>query len=231
MCGRYVATTSSPALAAYFDVEEVVSEPEAPSFNVAPTDPIPAVAVGGDGRRRLGCFRWGLVPSWSPDSRSAARHINARSETVLEKPAFRTAFRRRRCLLPADGFYEWTRAEDGTRQPWFIHRVDGTPLAFAGLWDVWTRPDGERVRSAAILTTSANAIMAPVHDRMPVVLEPGHWGDWLDPGQPDVVGLKALMVPAADGVLARYPVITLVNDVRNNGPELLDRASEGPAPR
>jgi putative SOS response-associated peptidase YedK len=221
MCGRYVATTPAAVLAAYFDVEEVIAEPEGPRYNVAPTDPVPAVAVGRDGHRRLGCFRWGLVPSWSRRD-DAARHINARSETVLEKPAFRTAFARRRCILPADGFYEWQRGPDGTRQAWFINRLDGAPMAFAGLWDAWRRPEGELVRGCAVLTTVANELMAPVHDRMPVLLEPADWQEWLEPGDADLVGLASLMVPAGAGVLGRYPVRPLVNNVRNDGPELLE---------
>jgi putative SOS response-associated peptidase YedK len=222
MCGRYVATTPAAVLAAYFEVDELAEEPEGPSFNVAPTDPVPAVAVGRDGRRRLGCLRWGLVPSWSSHARGGARHINARSETVLERPAFRTAFARRRCILPADGFYEWERSSDGRRQAWFIHHRDRSPLALAGLWDVWRAPTGELVRTCAVLTTAANRMMAPVHDRMPVLIDAAGWGDWLDRDNQDVAVLAGLLLPADDGVLVRYPVGPLVNNVRHNGPELLE---------
>jgi putative SOS response-associated peptidase YedK len=219
MCGRYVASTPTAVLADWFAVDEVALEPDGPSWNVAPTDPVPAVVTRRDGRRRLGVLRWGLVPSWAKDPSGAARMINARSETVLDKPAFRGAFARRRCLLPADGFYEWERPR---KRAWFVHAAAGRPLAMAGLWEVWHGPTGEVVRTCSILTTAANAAMRPLHDRMPVFVDPQDWGTWLDPANDDVASLTSLLVPAPDGLLALHPVGPRVNSVRNNAPDLIE---------
>jgi putative SOS response-associated peptidase YedK len=221
MCGRYVATTEPSVLADYFAVDEVRAEPPPPSWNVAPTDPIPAVVVRDD-RRLLGQLRWGLVPSWAKDKTGAARMINARAETIMSKPAFRSAFARRRCLLPADGFYEWERHPDGTKRPWFIHRADGAPLALAGLWEVWRSPENELVRTGAVMTTAANPFMAAIHDRMPVLIAPPDWKRWLDPGEEDADALRAMLLPADQRLLERHRVDTRVNSVRNNGPELVE---------
>jgi putative SOS response-associated peptidase YedK len=188
---------------------------------VAPTDAVPAVAVRQE-RRLLGIFRWGLIPSWSSDGSGGAGRINARGETVREKPSFRTAFARRRCLLPADGFYEWERRPDGSRQAWFIRRADGAPLAMAGLWDAWRGVDGELVRSCAVVTTTANSLMAPIHDRMPVLVGAPDWSRWLDPANGDIDALATLLRPAEARVLERYAVTARVNNVRNNGPELTE---------
>jgi putative SOS response-associated peptidase YedK len=230
MCGRYVATSPPDVLAEYFAVDEVRAEAEGPSFNVAPTDMVPAVVSRG-GQRRLGLLRWGLVPSWSKDTRGAARMINARAESLRTKPAFRTAFSRRRCIIAADGFYEWQRHAGG-KQPWLIHRADGAPLAMAGLWELW-RPteDAEWVRTCAIVTTPANGLMAPIHDRMPAVLEPRDWELWLDEDEDDPDELDGLLRPAADHLLERYRVSDRVNSVRNNGPELLEPASAACRPQ
>lgn len=222
MCGRYVATSPPDVLAEYFEVDEIRAQPERPSWNVAPTDPVPAVAVRRE-RRLLGLFRWGLIPSWSTDGSGAARHINARGETVRDKPSFRTAFARRRCLLPADGFYEWERRADGSRQAWFVKRADGAPLAMAGLWDAWRSGDGELIRTCAVVTTTANSLMAPIHDRMPVLISASDWARWLDPSNNDIAGLAHLLAPADARLLERYAVTTRVNSVRNNGPELIER--------
>jgi putative SOS response-associated peptidase YedK len=213
MCGRYVASTPTAVLADWFDVDEVAVEPD-PSWNVAPTDPVPAIVTRRDGPRRLGLLRWGLVPSWSRDPGGAAR-----SETLLGKPAFRSAFARRRCLLPADGFYEWERP---ARRAWFIHAPDRTPLAMAGLWEVWHGSGGEVLRTCSVITTAANALLAPLHDRMPVFLHRSDWGTWLDPANDDVDSLASLLVPAPEEMLTLHRVGPLVNSVRNNGPELID---------
>jgi len=233
MCGRYVAASPPSTWASYFEVDETVvdaAEPPPPSWNVAPTDAVPAVAVGRDGHRRLGTFRWGLVPPWA-DPSIGARMINARAETVLTKPAFKRAFARHRCLLPADGFYEWQRTEGAAKRPWYVHRADGAPLAFAGIWEVWRSPTGDPLRTCSIITTSANSLMAPVHDRMPVIVEAADWQFWLAPANEDLPGLRALLVPADERTLSRYPVSTLVNSVRNNGPELIESSPEANAPR
>ena len=221
MCGRYVAAKPPSELAAELGIDDVRATDLGARYNVAPTDEVYAVAVGSDGERRLGTFRWGLVPSWSKDASGAARMINARAETVAEKPAFRQALRKRRCLIPADGFYEWLRTGK-ERQPFWFHRADGGTICFAGLWEVWRAkddPDGELLRTCTIITTGPNAVMRPIHDRMPVVLPPEAWDRWLDKGVADVADLLA---PAPDDLLVRTKVSTKVNSVRNDGPELLE---------
>jgi putative SOS response-associated peptidase YedK len=224
VCGRYVSTSPPALLAEQLGAEEVrVPEPLPPRWNVAPTDPVYAVAEH-KGRRQLGAFRWGLVPFWARDTSVGSRLINARAESVVTKPAFRRAFERRRCLLPADGFYEWQRLPGGRRQPWFVHRADGAPMAFAGLWEVWrdpADPDAEPLRSCTIVTTEANELLAPVHDRMPVVLSPGDWDRWLDPDRHDVEELRALLVPADPRQFELYQVSTRVNKVTEDGPDLV----------
>lgn len=221
MCGRFVAATPLPLLAERFGVDEVRVSGLPPSWNVAPTDPVPAV-VARRGQRLLGELRWGLVPSWAPDPSGAARMINARAETVAAKPAFRDAFRHRRCLIPADGFYEWRR-HDGRKAPVFIAAADGSPLAFAGLWEVW-RGGGRRLATCTIVTTAANPTVRDVHDRMPVILPPQAWDAWLDPSCTDPELLKSLLLPAPDDLLVIRPADPRVNSVRNNGPELLGTA-------
>ena len=222
MCGRYVATTPPEVLADYFAVAEVRAQTDGPSWNVAPTDTVPAVVVR-EARRLLGTFRWGLVPSWSEDASGAARLINARAETVTSKPAFRKAFTRRRCLLPADGFFEWERRSDGTKQPWYIHRADHAPLAMAGLWEVWRKEStDDLLRTCAVITTKANDLMAPIHDRMPVLIEPADWTVWLDADFDDAAQLQQMLAPSDPRLLEAYAVGTRVNSVRNNAPDLVD---------
>jgi putative SOS response-associated peptidase YedK len=231
MCGRYVASTPTAALASEFEVDEVAeaAQDAPPSFNVAPTDPVPGVAVNRAGARVLGRFRWGLVPSWATDTRDAARRINARAETLVAKPAFRNAISRRRCLLPADGFYEWERRGDGSKQAWFIHRSDGRSMAMAGLWEVWSPgEDQPLLRTCSVITTAANDMMGPVHSRMPVVLERDAWSVWLDRAMRDPADVDHLLVPAGEATLTRRPVSALVNSVQNNGPELIEAADPTP---
>ena len=227
MCGRYTSTTRPADLAAYFQVDEVVSDDLGERFNVAPTDPVYGVAVSNDGAvRRLGTFRWGLVPFWAKDLSVGSRMINARAESVLEKPAFRRPLERRRCIIPADGFYEWEPVPGTKRkQPWYVRRRDGDVLSFAGLWDVWYPGEGPegRVVSCAIVTTEANDAVRPIHDRMPVVLPPDAWEQWLDPGFGNVDVLHQLLVPAPSELFELVAVGTAVNDVKNDGPHLLDR--------
>jgi putative SOS response-associated peptidase YedK len=249
MCGRYVSARSPQELAPLFHVPDVpAKETLAPNWNVAPTDDVWAVlerAPRGQRsseavvERELRPLRWGLVPSWAKELKIGDRMINARAETVASKPAYRRAFANKRCLIPADGFYEWrapSGSGDGTtsggqkprKQPYFIHRKDGEPLAFAGLWEVWKVPDGVDgvggddgwLRSCVIVTTTANDLMAPIHDRMPVILPESAWEQWLDPDEHDVDALAKLLVPAAEGLLEAYPVSTSVNNARNTGPEL-----------
>lgn len=228
MCGRYAASASQELLVETFEIDEVAGPLPPPSFNVAPTDPIPAVVertVGDQVVRRLVGVRWGLVPSWSRSATGGSRLINARIETVAEKPAFRKAFAARRCLLPADGYYEWyptqridTRGKP-VKQPFFIRPRDGRPLVMAGLYEFWKDPDGAWLVTAAIITTRATDELGHIHDRMPMIVPPDDWDAWLDPGL--TTDARALLVaPAPD--LEAYQVSTLVNRVANNGPELIE---------
>ena len=212
MCGRYSASRP-PDLTAEAYAARVVDEPPPPSWNVAPTDPVSVVVERGEGRE-LRTLKWGLIPSWATDAKIASRLINARAETVATKPAFRSALVKRRCLVPADGWYEW-RAEPGVpKQPFFIAPRSGV-AAFAGLYERW----GD-TRTFTIVTTSASDELRRLHERMPVVLPPDVWDAWLDPAHDDVEALCGLLTPREG--FAAYPVTTLVNNVRNNGPELLD---------
>jgi putative SOS response-associated peptidase YedK len=221
MCGRYVMATPTEALVERFDVAEVRVDDLPPSWNVAPTDPVAAI-VEREGERRLGTLRWGLVPHWAKTAKDGAKRINARAETVHDNASFRDAFRRHRCLIPANGFYEWKRQPDGKKRPFFIRPVDGAPVAFAGLWAAWHDPStDEWLRTCTIITTSANERVMPLHDRMPVVLDPADYATWLDPATDDVIALKALLIPAPDDALEVVEVSPAVNSVRNNGPELL----------
>ena len=194
--------------------------------------------------RELRVVRWGLVPFWAKDVKIGSRLINARAETVSTKPAFRRAFARRRCLLPADGFYEWQAPGDGPvsdgprgrKQPYFIHRGDGGVLAFAGLYELWRDPDAPDsdpaawLWTAAIITTEAPDDLGRIHDRTPMVIEPGRWADWLDPGQTDEATLRGLLAPAVSGALSSYPVSTEVNAVSHNGPGLIEPLDPYPDP-
>ncbi|MER6983639.1 SOS response-associated peptidase [Streptomyces carpinensis] len=243
MCGRYVSTRSPEDLVRHFRVTEWRPEEALePSWNVAPTDQVWAVLERtpredrdeASARRELRVLRWGLVPSWAKDLRIGARLINARVETVHEKPAFRRAFVKRRCLLPADGFYEWQKAgpEDTGRtrkQPYFIHPEDGRVMALAGLYEYWRDPEVARdddpsawVTTCTVLTTEATDAAGRVHPRMPLALTPDHYDAWLDPRHQDPGGLRELLSPPAGGHLDARPVSTAVNDVRNNGPDLLE---------
>ncbi|MEZ5244005.1 MAG: SOS response-associated peptidase [Acidimicrobiales bacterium] len=233
MCGRFASTTPPDQLAKYFGAELVEErfEEGAGNFNVAPTQSVFTV-VEDDGVRRLDAFHWGLVPFWAKDPKIGSRMINARAETLAEKNSFKRSFARRRCIIPADGFYEWKKIEGRkTKQPMYMSRVDGEPFAFAGLWEVWkdanhTDPDGEplRLHSCTIITGEPNEKVADVHDRMPVMLPPDAWDTWLDRDNHDIESLQALLVPAPSHLIRLHPVSTAVNNVRNNGPELIEEA-------
>ncbi|MDO0925911.1 SOS response-associated peptidase [Streptomyces sp. TG1A-8] len=246
MCGRYASTRSPQDLARLFRVDDWRPEETlAPNWNVAPTNDVWAVLErtrrdreeGAPPARELRPLRWGLVPSWAKDPGAGARMINARVETVHEKPAFRRAFTRRRCLLPADGFYEWQQVEDPAtgrtrKQPYFIHPEDGRVMALAGLYEYWRDPDVEQdddpaawLTTCTIITTEATDAAGRVHPRMPLALDPGHYDAWLDPHHDDPVGLRALLGRPADGRLNVRPVSTAVNNVRNNGPRLVEEAT------
>ena len=213
MCGRYALTTPPDVLAALFELTKLPALK--PRYNIAPTQSVPIVRDGPDGGREMTVVRWGLIPSWAKDPAISGRMINARSETASEKPAFRAAFRHRRCIVPADGFYEW-RKLDGGKQPYYIGRADGRPMALAGLWESWTNHEnaGEMIESCAILTTSANETISELHDRMPVILEPESIAAWLNPAAEGTAALAELLEPAAAGVLEFFPVSRRVNSPR-----------------
>lgn len=211
MCGRYSITTPVEALARLFGFPERPNL--APRYNMAPTQIAPAVREE-DGGRHLALLRWGLVPFWAKDIAIGARLINARAETLAEKPAFRDAFRKRRCLLPADGFYEW-QAVESRKRPYLIRRRDGRPLAFAGLWESWRGGGEAPLETFTIVTTEANGTLRPIHGRMPVIVEEEAFALWLSPPS-DGAGLRELLRPAREDLLETIEVSTRVNNVRND---------------
>lgn len=218
MCGRFSITGDLDFYAEYFGVDEVLSEALEPSWNVAPTDLVYVVAER-DGARRLGTMKWGLVPHWAKDTRSI--HINARSETVATTAAFRDSFARRRCLIPADGFYEWEKPADG-RTPHWVYRADGHPMVFAGIWSGRQDPaTGEWERTCSILTAAAEGIISGIHDRMPVSLPRDVWDAWLDRELTDPETALGLIRSIDSGLLMEHPVSKRVNSVRNDGPDLV----------
>ena len=217
MCGRYASSRDARDLASAFEVEEPPEEVIPPSWNVAPTDPVYAVLQRSEGRV-LKVLRWGLVPSWAKDAKGAARLINARQETVTEKPAFRAAYQRRRCLLPADGYYEW-QVEGTRKQPWFLTSREREPLAMAGLYEVWSQGE-QRLWTCTVITTSASDELGHIHDRTPLLVPRDDWSRWLDPTVEDPG--EHLLVPAVGGALDAWPVGKAVGNVRNDGPELVE---------
>lgn len=239
MCGRYSITSPPEAIQRVFQVPELPNLPA--RYNVAPTQDVPVVRVGGDsegpeadGGRHLVQLRWGLVPFWADDAAIGAKMINARAESAAEKPAFRAAFRRRRCLVVADGFYEWKSppkdddAPKGARkQPYRIQLKSEEPFGFAGLWERWTDPADQRVlETCTILTTEANAYLRDIHPRMPVMLSPDAFDRWLDP-EGDLDTAKSLLAPYPDDALTAYPISTRVNAVRNDDPSILEPLDAG----
>jgi putative SOS response-associated peptidase YedK len=230
MCGRFVSSSPPDELAKYFAVEEVAEQALEPSYNVAPTKDIYVVLETG-GVRRLDAFHWGLVPFWAKDPSVGNKMINARADSVTTKNSYKRAFAKRRCIIPADGFYEWQKIPgQKAKQPMYIERADGEPLAFAGLWELW-RPkgapegdDSQLLRSCTIITGDPNEKMAEIHDRMPVMLPPSAWADWLDPTNDDLEAVGKLLVPAPSDLITIHPVGTAVNNVRNDGPELIEPA-------
>lgn len=256
VCGRYAASADLAQLVDEFEVDEVTDAPEGPSWNVAPTDSVPAIVErlprrGADTgaepdtdavRRKLVALRWGLVPSWSKDPSGGARMINARFETVATKPAFRKAFSARRCLLPADGYYEWYAGEGnpdgrggtarGKKQPFFIHRADGGLLVMAGIYEFWRDepvPAGEPgawLSTCSIITTRATDALGRIHDRMPMVIARDAWEPWLDPHLTDAEAARDLLRVTEADQLEAYAVGSAVGNVRNNGPELVEPLAE-----
>lgn len=227
MCGRYATTRSAGKLSELFEAYDDTGGGHRPDWNVAPTKPVPVVRVDDSGDRALSLARWGLLPPWAKSPSAGARMINARSETVATSRAYAAPFARRRCLVPADGWYEWART-DGGKQPYFLTRADGDVLALAGIWSVWQGPDGPRL-TCSLLTTAAIGALAGVHERMPVLLPPERWGPWLAP-----TGDPSNLLGADEKWLAGLeirPVGPEVGNVRNSGPELTARVPGVPAPR
>ena len=242
MCGRYASTASPAQLAEEFDVDDILDGLPGPDYNVAPTVPVPAVfervdRTSGEVRRRLAPLVWGLVPSWAKDRTIGARMINARLETVAEKPAFAKAFRSRRCLLPAAGFYEWyvPAAEAGrkpAKQPFFLHRADNRLLVMAGIYEIWRDPTKDRdddsawLRTCSVITTQATDAVGHIHDRMPLVVPADSIDGWLDPKLTDPEQALALLALTEADDLEAYAVSTAVNKVQNNDPSLLEPLAE-----
>jgi putative SOS response-associated peptidase YedK len=212
MCGRFTMTVSAKDVADLFGLADVPDL--APRYNVAPTQPVAAVRAAADGQRSLGLLRWGLVPPWAKDTKIAP--INAKAETAADKPFFRHALRKRRSLIPADAFYEWQKV-GRHKQPYLFQLRDGEPFAFAGLWESWQGTNGEALESCALLTTEANELVRPVHERMPVILNPRHYAEWLDPDLTNPALLADWLRPFPADALTAYPVSTFVNDPRNEG--------------
>jgi putative SOS response-associated peptidase YedK len=228
MCGRYTLSSPGDALAEVFGLPEV---PQIPlRFNIAPTQESAVVRVLRPGEpRRLDLLRWGLVPWWAPDPAIGNRLINARSESAVEKPAFRDSFERRRCLVPADGFYEWKSLGKRLKQPFLIRRPDRRPFAFAGLWSRWRpREGGEPLETYTILTTDADERIGDLHNRMPVILEPAQFDLWLDPAERDPARVLPLLAPGGGGDLELVPVSTKVNKPENDAPDCVEPLA-GPA--
>lgn len=217
MCGRYTITATPEVIRALFRYEEQPNFP--PRFNIAPTQPIAVVRLM-DGKRQFALMRWGLLPSWVKDPKKFTLLINARGESVSKKPAFRAAMKRRRCLIPADGFYEW-KATGGRRQPFYVRAKSGSPFAFAGLWETWIGPNGEELDTAAIVTTDANKTLASIHDRMPVVVQPEAFDLWLGCTNVDAETASALIRPAQEDLFEAYEISTAVNRTANDNPTLL----------
>jgi putative SOS response-associated peptidase YedK len=221
MCGRYTLTTPVGKLAEEFEITGPLPEVP-PRYNVAPTQEVAAV-LGEVDERHLEMLRWGLIPSWADDPGIGSRMINARSETAAEKPSFRRAFKERRCLIVADGFYEWQKTNGG-KQPYYIHMESGRPFAFAGLWESWGKY-GEEIRSCTILTTEANELVDEVHHRMPVILPPEDYELWLDPDFEEKEALTSLLRPYPSGGMEAYPVSRRVNSPSNNAPDCIEPAA------
>jgi putative SOS response-associated peptidase YedK len=220
MCGRFTLITPAEQIAEQFELPEVPSL--SPRYNIAPTQPVAAVRqTPGNGNRELAMLHWGLVPFWAKDPGIGARMINARSETAAEKPAFRAAFRRRRCLVLADGFYEWQRLQRG-KQPFFIRRRDKGPFAIAGLWEHWKGSDGAVIESCTLLTTEPNDLIRSLHNRMPVILPPEHYELWLDTSVRDAELLQPLLRPYPSEGMSAYPISTWVNKPANEGPRCIE---------
>lgn len=225
MCGRFTLTTPDQDLAVQFNLPEIPSM--RPRYNIAPTQPVAAVRMARETvNREMVLLRWGLIPFWAKDPGIGARMINARSETAAEKPSFRAAFRRRRCLVLADGFYEWQKVESG-KQPHYVRMANGRPFAFAGLWEHWKGPDESVIQSCTLLTTEPNELLRPVHNRMPVILDARDYDLWLDLEVQDVEKVQPLLRPFSSDAMNAYPVSRWVNRPQNDDPRCIVPEGQG----
>ncbi|MEX2212966.1 MAG: SOS response-associated peptidase [Phycisphaeraceae bacterium] len=224
MCGRFALNSTPRRIAAHFNLAANQFE-LFPRYNIAPTQPVVIIRQNEHSlKRELTHVVWGLIPSWAKDISIGSRMINARSESAQVKPGYRGAMKYRRCIVPADGFFEWQKKEGSrTKQPYFIHRADGDLVALAGLWEHWQGPGGEEIESCTILTCGPNEMMKPLHDRMPVILEPRDFERWMDTTLQDVDAVTDLMKPCDGKVLATYPVSTYVGNARNEGEKCIER--------
>jgi len=232
MCGRYTLASKVTDLLELIDfAEDAMPDNFGPRYNIAPTQQILIVRKDKDHHQAMPAMaRWGLVPFWAVDPKIGSRMINARSESVLEKPAFRAATKYRRCLIPADGFYEWHRSVDSkTKTPYWIHKPDRKPFAFAGLWESWNKSGAGPLETCTILTTGPNALMGMIHDRMPVIIQPNDFDRWLNTPPEQAASLADLFVPAPDDLLEAWPVSTRVNSPAADRPDMIEPISERPA--
>jgi putative SOS response-associated peptidase YedK len=233
MCGRYTLIANAEAIRLLFELPEFDERLVVPRYNIAPTQPIAVVRQGHQGRELIP-VRWGLIPWWAKDPKTLPLMINARAEGIAEKPAYRDAFKYRRCLVPASGFYDWQTRGKGPKQPYAVQPADNAPIAFAGLWETWHSADGSEIDTGVIITTDANQLLTPIHERMPVVVEPQDFETWLSPHtRPEEAA--ALLKPAREDLFTTTPVSTLVNSVDNDDPRLLQEAAveepAGPEPQ
>lgn len=227
MCGRYTITVTLEELLLYYGVEDVTGGYHLPRFNIAPGQMILAVVEDNQKERRIGQLKWGLVPSWAKDAKGGWRMINARSETLTEKPSFKTLLFRKRCVVPADGFYEWAKREDGSKQPMRIRLKSKQIFSMAGLYDTWIAPDGSRLNTCTIITTRPNEVVQPIHDRMPVILNEQQEKMWLDRHVQDRDTLLDLLQPYPADEMIAYPVSEKVGNVRNDDETLIEPIKMG----
>jgi putative SOS response-associated peptidase YedK len=225
MCGRFTAKLTWRQLHDLYEIDapESARDELKPRYNIAPTQTVPVVRLNSAGRRELALLRWGLIPFWANDAKIAHRTINARAETIATAPAFREAFRNRRCLIPASGFYEWRKLDDGSKQPYFIGMRDGAPFAFAGLWERWSK-GAAPVETFTIITGEPNSLLSQLHDRMPAILDPDDYNAWLTAA--DTATPQALLQPFPAQLMTAYPVSRLVNNAKNDDPAMLEPASQ-----
>ena len=226
MCGRFTLTVDADSIQTYFPWLDDVPNQIVPRYNIAPTQPI--AAIPNDKPNKVDHFLWGLIPFWAKDPSIASRMINARGETLAEKASFKNAYKRRRCLILADGFYEWAKVSgQSAKQPYYFRLEDGTPFAFAGLWEEWQSPEGSQIKSATIITTEPNPLLAKVHNRMPVILHPKDYKLWLSPKETPAKDLQHLLTAYPAEEMVAIPVSTRVNSPANEGPENIIPVAEG----